>query len=436
MKIAVIGAGPAGILLVAEAYLQCKKNNQNDTIIYWYDKEHFLSGMMDKYQVPSNTKMDYLDQGLGFFTESPIGPLAKLFPAIQQSIEAIRANSIPTPKIIETFDPSETGWPQIKDMRDHFVLISNILKSTNIVKFRNSEVKQCIRSKTNNLWTIRYYNEDDDHRSDENVHCINFCCGAKPATFLNNKINEFTNNTANIISMEDALSFDKVKNIVNKTDRIAILGNSHSSALAIKNFIEASNVDRENIFVYRLFPLKYAKWHDQGSYMNNSTGIKGIATAFAIKDRQLSAKRSIFNREEHSDKLWQLLKQKPTDFDHIVPLVGFEINKLPEIIINDNETINNKDLIFKAKTTELFYKGTSIGFEMGASRPEYYTDHPKFKYPIIALRGGEETKRKGWSGEYPVGWALFRLRAIQIVKAILGNDNIMNDKEASTIAKL
>ena len=201
MKIAVIGAGPAGILLVAEAYLQCKKNNQNDTIIYWYDKEHFLSGMMDKYQVPSNTKMDYLDQGLGFFTESPIGPLAKLFP-------------------------------------------------------------------------------------------------------------------------------------------------------------------------------------------------------------------------------------------EIVPLVGFEINKLPEIIINDNETINNKDLIFKAKTTELFYKGTSIGFEMGASRPEYYTDHPKFKYPIIALRGGEETKRKGWSGEYPVGWALFRLRAIQIVKAILGNDNIMNDKEASTIAKL
>mgnify|MGYP000670643255 CR=1 FL=1 len=52
--------------------------------------------------------------------------------------------------------------------------------------------------------------------------------------------------------MEDALSFDKVKNIVNETDRIAILGNSHSSALAIKNFIEASNVDRENIFVYRL----------------------------------------------------------------------------------------------------------------------------------------------------------------------------------------
>ena len=84
MKIAVIGAGPAGILLVAEAYLQCKKNNRNDTIIYWYDKEHFLSGMMDKYQVPSNTKMDYLDQGLGFFTESPIGPLAKLFPEIQQ----------------------------------------------------------------------------------------------------------------------------------------------------------------------------------------------------------------------------------------------------------------------------------------------------------------------------------------------------------------
>ena len=41
--IAVIGAGPAGILLVAEAYLQCKKNNQNDTIIYWYDKEHFTN---------------------------------------------------------------------------------------------------------------------------------------------------------------------------------------------------------------------------------------------------------------------------------------------------------------------------------------------------------------------------------------------------------
>ena len=35
MKIAVIGAGPAGILLVAEAYLQCKKNNQNDTIIFF-----------------------------------------------------------------------------------------------------------------------------------------------------------------------------------------------------------------------------------------------------------------------------------------------------------------------------------------------------------------------------------------------------------------
>ena len=69
-----IGAGPAGILLCAEAYLRLTENTSKSgrSLIYWYDKDDFQSGMLKQYDVPANTKLDYLDKRLKFFTESPI----------------------------------------------------------------------------------------------------------------------------------------------------------------------------------------------------------------------------------------------------------------------------------------------------------------------------------------------------------------------------
>eukprot|EP00943_MAST-04B_sp_MAST-4B-sp1_P005591 g5591.t1 len=423
MKVAVIGGGPAGILLVAELYLKFeqKMNNNYRYEIVWYDNENFLSGMMNKYEVPSNTKMDYLDKKLGFFERSPVGVLAKVYPEIQESINLVRANSLSTPSIIEHFDPSEGGWPKLKDMRNLFVEIANVLKRTNIVKHRNNEVYRCIKNKDTTLWTV-YYGDKEDKTMDTNIELLSFCCGAKPASFLDDKIKRLTNNTTNIIHMEDALSCQRLKKIVGQNDKIAVLGNAHSSILAIRNLVEVLHVKRENIFVYCKNPIKYAKWHDEKAYVNNSTGIKGMATAFAMEDRTLKGNQSIFNREEDSNILWSLLKKNPSKFAHIIPLIGVEANKLPEMFINDSEEVIHRDLRFETETSQLFYKTESIGYEMGASRPEYYTDHPKFKYPIIALEGGGETTRKGWVGERIVGWALFRLRALQIVKDILNTE--------------
>ena len=149
--------------------------------------------------------------------------------------------------------------------------------------------------------------------------------------------------------MEDALSFHKIKRTVKSTDKVAIIGNSHSSVLAIKNLIEASRVHRKNIMVYVLKPIQLAIWHDKGAYKWNSSGIKGLASAFVLEDLNLTDEDSIFNREMHVDTLWDTLTGKPQEFQHVIPLIGLRSNKLPRISIGGSESINGDEIKFDAK---------------------------------------------------------------------------------------
>ena len=59
--------------------------------------------------------------------------------------------------------------------------------------------------------------------------------------------------------------------------------------------------------VYVLKPIQLAIWHDKGAYKWNSTGIKGLASAFVLEDQ--SNEDSIFNREIHVNTLWDTLTE-------------------------------------------------------------------------------------------------------------------------------
>eukprot|EP00944_MAST-04C_sp_MAST-4C-sp1_P009641 g9641.t1 len=419
--LAIIGAGPAGILLCAEAYLRLTENTSKSgrSLIYWYDKDDFQSGMLKQYDVPANTKLDYLDKRLKFFTESPIGPMAKLFPEIQRCIDVIRQNSFKSPEILEQVDPCRDGWPRIKDVHNFFLALSSALKSTEMIQFRPFEVNRCIMNSKSKKWALLYNKTPRVSDSDTNIDFPCFCCGGIPSRHLDKKIRHLTNNSVNVIKMEDALSFHKIKRTVKSTDKVAIIGNSHSSVLAIKNLIEASRVHRKNIMVYVLKPIQLAIWHDKGAYKWNSSGIKGLASAFVLEDLNLTDEDSIFNREMHVDTLWDTLTGKPQEFQHVIPLIGLRSNKLPRISIGGSESINGDEIKFDAQNAGLYYMGSHIGYEMGASRPEYYTDSLGSKYPVIAIQGGTETSREGWRNEHTVGWALFRRRAVQIITNIL-----------------
>ena len=417
--LAIIGAGPAGILLCAEAYLRLTESTGNSQI-FWYDKDGFQGGMLQKYDVPANTKLDYLDKRLKFFTESPIGPMAKLFPEIQRCIDVIRQHSLKSPEILEQVDPCKEGWPRMKDVHNFFLALSNALKSTDIIKFRPFEVKQCIMEHKSNKWSLVYDKTPRMSAADTNIDFPCFCCGGVPSTLLDDKIRHLTKNSANVIKMENALSFHRMKTTVKSTDKVAIIGNSHSSVLAVKNLIEASQVHRRNIVVYGLKPIHLAIWHDKGAYKWNSSGIKGLASAFVLEDQVLTDADSIFNREMHVDVLWDALTTKPQEFQHVIPLIGLRSNKLPRISVGSSESISKDEITFDAQDAGLYYLGRHIGYEMGATRPEYYTDRLGSKYPVIAIQGGIETNREGWRKEHTVGWNLFRRRAVQIMKSIKG----------------
>ncbi len=419
--LAIIGGGPAGILLCAEAYLRLSENASKcgtSHKIYWYDKDDFQSGMLKKYaDVPANTKLDYLDKRLNFFTESPIGPMANLFPEIQKFIDVIRQNSFKSPEIIEQVDPCGDGWPRLKDVHNFFLALSNALKSTEMIQCRPFEVTRCIMNSKSKKWSLLYNKRPRVSDADANIDFPCFCCGGIPSRLLDKKIRHLTKDSVNVIKMEDALSFHEMKRTVKSTDKVAIIGNSHSSVLAIKNLIEASHVHRKNIMVYVLKPIQLAIWHDKGAYKWNSSGIKGLASAFVLEDQ--SDEDSIFNREIHVNTLWDTLTGKPQEFQHVIPLIGLRSNKLPRISIGVSESINRDEIKFDAQNAGLYYMGSHIGYEMGASRPEYYTDSSGSKYPVIAIEGGIETSREGWRNERTVGWALFRRRAVQITKNIL-----------------
>ncbi len=124
-----------------------------------------------------------------------------------------------------------------------------------------------------------------------------------------------------VISLQDALDNQRIKNHIEPEDTIAVFGSSHSAVLILKNLVDHSV--KKIINFYRS-PLIYAVYTDEG-IINDDTGLKGMAAEWAREHMHDHLPANLI-RVESNDKHIQHYLPGCTK---VVSAVGFERRSIP-----------------------------------------------------------------------------------------------------------
>jgi hypothetical protein len=391
--IGVVGGGPAGILTSAQACLQGAVSK-----VLWFDDGNFQGGTLKFYpSIPSNTKLDHLDCNVQFFSKNPIGRFKRTHSQVKTAVKTVRSNAITIDAAdeLQSIDPSSYGFPRMKDMNHLFFTLSNALGEEEKIIKVPQEVKQVLQL-SNGKWKLDGENIEMD--------ALVFATGTpSPKAFKGICKNKVIDPTIALSRPKLALHF---ANQWNK--KIAILGNSHSSVLALRNIfsILGNRKAEESVSIFKRREVRYAEWKNN-AYKYNSTGLKGIAAAFALGEgKKVLEQNSYFIDDFNED-----------DFDVIIPLIGFERDaaKLPSLTLSQDFVVGEslpvscsvEDLVYNQENASItLANGDNIGlYEVGSSRPEFYIDNDLSGVPEVCYeKFGTETKRDGWIREHIVGW--------------------------------
>ena len=361
------------------------------------------------------------------------------------AIERVRSSALPTPASLAALDPSTGGWPRVRDIAHLLAAASRAVDALPHVTCSRARVRQLRRS--GGAWELRCGSGggggggggSGGDRVAARCDAVVLCCGSSPSPMLDARL---ARSGVNVVPVEAALSEARTRAAVKPGERVAVVGNSHSAVLAVRNLVRCGS-RREDVSVFVLEPLRFALWRG-GGYQHTSRGIKGVAAAFAHEDGVRAD--SIFGRERPSHKLWPLIEGTPRRVEHVVPCVGFVRRPLPAVMVDDYAVDAASELRYDPKTARLLLRaeaqrttlaeegegqgereGEGQGeagdafslpglYEVGSGRPEYFTDDPRSGKPVMAFRGGAETEKEGWKGERAVAWPMFRFRAIDIVR--------------------
>lgn len=290
-KWAVVGAGVAGISVVAILHDCHVPFNE----ITWIDPEFNVGRLGQYYQnVPSNSKVKE------FFC------FINICKTFQQ---------LPCPGLekLKTLDPESEQL--LKVMVEPLQQISNELKNR-VTSLQDSLENLYFE---NNLWHI------STKKTDFTADNVILATGSHP------KVLQYGN--SNIIPLDIAIDFNKLRNIVLPNDSVLVVGSSHSAILILKYLSELN--------VKAIFNLYNKPIHYYTEINNNilypATGLKGIAAQWAKEVLEKNPPKNlfrIFNSEEN--------RKKTIDGStKIIYAVGFERNQLPPISQNPNYNYND-----------------------------------------------------------------------------------------------
>ena len=443
LSVAIVGAGPAGVLVAAEAAIK-------GHLVTWIDNQQFQSGLLQQYlDVPSNTKLQHLTE-LGLF-DTPIKELAERHPSVQEALHQVFDNALPSPPHLAAVDPSPNSnqaWPRLGDMQQLFQSCSTVLST--LPNVTTIDGRALLLARKNNKWHI---STNAAAAVIPSTDAVVLCCGGQPrvvsefADFDNAVLVPLRPDALEplVLNQVDALNPTVLSSTLTKLKpkAIALIGNSHTAALVARN-LQVLGYDRQTVTVYCHQPMQLAEWiPDLFNYKYTATGLKGLAAAYAMEEDGEDTEGPM------SDAHIQLIDRNASyidqDFllkhDVVIPCVGFVPAAHPQIRINnsvcsvvdDEGTAGNTDdnewtptlLKYDAATSAINARENI--YELGMSRPEYFTTYPEEKYPTPAIHGGDETNRVGWKDQRLVSWSSFRLRAKQIVANMEEHDERINN---------
>ena len=440
-SVTVVGGGPAGVLVAAEA-------THKGLHVNWIDDRHFQGGLLQQYQaVPSNTKLSHL-QDFGFF-ESPLKELAEHCPNVRSATSNIARNVLRTPPSFNTLDPNN-GWPRIADMQQLFASCSEALGGMDNVTKIKGAATSVHRKKQ------QWYTDVEGVSTAVVSDALVLCCGGVPNTLPELSTLKNVNDPASyqqqqpphgsssfsssssprVVDQRDALDQEKLATVLGtyRPKNIAIIGNSHTAALVARN-LTALKLGTERgaqpplkIHVYSRNPVQLAEWIPAlNNYRYTANGLKGLAASYVLDER--AAAKAATRNFRHArttttmmamdESFWA--NQEYNQYDLIIPCVGFVPASHPEIRAETQTT----PITFQYDPSTAALNVNENIYECGMSQPEYFTATTGGLggYPSPAVGGGEETGVEGWRGERLVSWLLFRTRAKQIVGNIVEHEN-------------
>lgn len=292
-KVAIIGAGPAGITVVG---LLIDLGVNPDEII-WIDP-FFNVGRIGEYyeNVPGNAKNKlYID-----FLKS-----CEVFKNINtESIQKLYSSNL-----------EEFG---------HLSIIINPLQDI------TNYLLEIVKSVKENVLKMEYFDEswklETKNFSIEAENVI-LAIGAKP------KILDYPVN--NNIPLDYALDPETLKKLVKPNDIIAVVGSSHSAILVLK-FLTEANVKK--IINFYKHPITYAV--DMGTWISNSAnGLKGIAAVWAQEILEKNLIPNLIRLKNTKENLDNFLPE----CNKIIYAIGYEMNNLPNITVNGENFSINQD---------------------------------------------------------------------------------------------
>ncbi|CAE7229284.1 AgnR1 [Symbiodinium natans] len=291
----VVGAGPAGISAVLALQLQKRR-------IFWVDPA-FQSGRLARYlTVPCNTKVDIL-AGDRNFRHPLLQPVAScVTPALQKLI----AEAEP---LAESTDPSELGWTTLGSCKHIYDAVTTGLSHAGGVSRCFGKVTRLTR--VGSHWVAAV--DAAGSRTSVKVQCVVLATGAEPkAAPLPNAMSAET-------TFDEALLRQRLR----PNQRLAVLGNSHTAAVALAKLSELAGPMSLSITCFSRRPLRCAEWlEDSNVYRYNSTGLKGFGAVFG---RKYMVHGTSWLEIKHIKEFL------PEEWDWVIDCTGYVKSQLPTI---------------------------------------------------------------------------------------------------------
>jgi len=348
-KVCVVGGGTSGIQAVAQ--LAMNSNRQ----IFWFDAGNFQQGLMESCrEVPANTK---LEKHLNLWKRQEFLHWQSLHQPLADAIASLHLKTYQIPDL-DRFDPSE-GWLMLGDILEVFAQVQEALRlHAPNVSFIADTVESMTRR--NAQWHLAA------GMGSLTVDAVVLSPGSRPRKFVQHH---------NDIPLLAALTFSHFRHSVEEQGlkSVAVLGNSHSAALVLKNLVELG-VPRVICVARR--PMRHAEWDAElNDYRFSMSGLKGVASAFARQhglDQEWQGGRPELSSGNVEQWSWRDVESgRLAECDAIVQATGWDPAPVPDLVLSDRRTawsvseasrdLDTYQLQLQGFTLENMY-GTGIAF--------------------------------------------------------------------------
>lgn len=312
-RVGVVGGGTSGIQAVAQLAMHSTRG------IFWFDGGRFKHGLMESCRhVPANTK---LEKHMNLWRRPEFVHWQSLHKPLADAVAALHLKAYQLPDL-DRFDPSE-GWLMLGDILEVYELVQDALRlhAPNVV-FIADTVESMTR--IGDEWHLTAGSLSWP------VSAVVLSPGSRPRRLVDHQ---------GEVPLLTALSLPLLTQAVaeHRIQSVAVLGNSHSAALVLRNLVELG-VPRVICVARR--PMKHAEWDAElNDYRFSMSGLKGVASVFA-REHGLDGEWQGGHPPDVGGKVeqwsWQAVSEgRLSECDAVVQATGWDPAPVPDLVLAD-----------------------------------------------------------------------------------------------------